>query len=282
MSLYPYHENLQTIKNGWLNNYLYFFNKDIDKINSLFIPDGRPEILLNQITNPIIIKDKYRYIKQLTDNIFKNIINNNLKIKLPEDNKQEIELKKIVKLIQPIIENKLEITQEKSEIKLEKSKIKLDNKQEKSEVNPEIKLKKSEFKEITPEITPEIKLEKPEIKQIKSEITLKKIVKLSQDNLFIQKLTSNIFKNVLLNQNKPISCSDCTKEIQKNKTGLCNDCLNKQKYESKSQRKVERPSYEQLLEEVKTLNYVNTGKKYGVSDNTIRKWIKMYKKYEQI
>ena len=36
----------------------------------------------------------------------------------------------------------------------------------------------------------------------------------------------------------------------------------------------ERPSKEQLLEEIKTTSYVQLGKKYGVSDNTIRKWIK--------
>ena len=36
----------------------------------------------------------------------------------------------------------------------------------------------------------------------------------------------------------------------------------------------ERPSKEQLLEELTTTSYVQLGKKYGVSDNTIRKWIK--------
>lgn len=36
----------------------------------------------------------------------------------------------------------------------------------------------------------------------------------------------------------------------------------------------ERPSKEQLLDEVKSTSYIQLGKKYGVSDNTIRKWIK--------
>ena len=45
------------------------------------------------------------------------------------------------------------------------------------------------------------------------------------------------------------------------------------------QRKVQRPPYEQLLLEVGEIGYVATGKKYGVSDNSIRKWIRMYKKY---
>lgn len=51
------------------------------------------------------------------------------------------------------------------------------------------------------------------------------------------------------------SCVDCSKKLQ---------------------RKVERPSLEQILKDIKETNYVLTGKKYGVSDNTIRKWIKKY------
>lgn len=44
-------------------------------------------------------------------------------------------------------------------------------------------------------------------------------------------------------------------------------------------RKVERPSLEVLLKEVDELGYRAVGRKYGVSDNSIRKWIKMYKKH---
>lgn len=39
-------------------------------------------------------------------------------------------------------------------------------------------------------------------------------------------------------------------------------------------RKVGRPSLEQLEEDIKRLGYSGTGRKYGVSDNSIRKWIK--------
>lgn len=46
-----------------------------------------------------------------------------------------------------------------------------------------------------------------------------------------------------------------------------------------NQRKVERPSYKQLLLEVKENGYLGTSKKYNVSDNTIRKWLKLYEKY---
>ena len=45
-----------------------------------------------------------------------------------------------------------------------------------------------------------------------------------------------------------------------------------------NQRKVERPPYEQLLKEIEETNYCVVGKKYNVSDNAIRKWIKQYEK----
>jgi hypothetical protein len=41
-------------------------------------------------------------------------------------------------------------------------------------------------------------------------------------------------------------------------------------------RKTERPDYYTLKNEIEILGYVKTGKKYGVSDNSIRKWIKFY------
>jgi hypothetical protein len=45
-----------------------------------------------------------------------------------------------------------------------------------------------------------------------------------------------------------------------------------------SQRKVIRPSYQELMLNIKDLGYVGTGKKYNVSDNAIRKWKKYYEK----
>jgi hypothetical protein len=43
-------------------------------------------------------------------------------------------------------------------------------------------------------------------------------------------------------------------------------------------RKVERPPYDQLILEISDMGYTKTGKKYGVSDNSIRKWVKYYEK----
>jgi hypothetical protein len=41
-------------------------------------------------------------------------------------------------------------------------------------------------------------------------------------------------------------------------------------------RKVPRPPYEQLIEETGSLGFSAVGRKYGVSDNAVRKWIRWY------
>ena len=45
-----------------------------------------------------------------------------------------------------------------------------------------------------------------------------------------------------------------------------------------NKRKVDRPEYQKLINEVENLGFSATGRKYGVSDNAIRKWIKTYEK----
>ena len=44
-------------------------------------------------------------------------------------------------------------------------------------------------------------------------------------------------------------------------------------------RKVDRPEYAVLIKEISESGFVSVGKKYGVSDNAIRKWVKFYEKY---
>ena len=41
-------------------------------------------------------------------------------------------------------------------------------------------------------------------------------------------------------------------------------------------RKVERPSHEQLLADLAHMSYVAVGRKYGVTDNAVRKWLRWY------
>jgi hypothetical protein len=43
-------------------------------------------------------------------------------------------------------------------------------------------------------------------------------------------------------------------------------------------RKVERPSYEQLEKDIRTMSMLAVGRKYGVSDNAVRKWIRWYER----
>ncbi len=45
-----------------------------------------------------------------------------------------------------------------------------------------------------------------------------------------------------------------------------------------STRKVERPPHEQLLAEIDELGYLAVGRKYGVSDNAVRKWVRAYER----
>jgi hypothetical protein len=41
-------------------------------------------------------------------------------------------------------------------------------------------------------------------------------------------------------------------------------------------RKAKRPPYEQLLREIEETSFLAVGRKYGVSDNAVRKWIRWY------
>jgi hypothetical protein len=43
-------------------------------------------------------------------------------------------------------------------------------------------------------------------------------------------------------------------------------------------RKVERPPYEQLMRELAETNWSAVGRKYGVSDNAVRKWVRSYER----
>lgn len=78
-------------------------------------------------------------------------------------------------------------------------------------------------------------------------------------------------KNKYKYKSKKNKCIDCSIEIH-NSSKRCLKCS------SLSQRKVDRPCLEQLLSDVKETNYSATGRKYGVSDSTIKKWIKNYEK----
>ena len=51
---------------------------------------------------------------------------------------------------------------------------------------------------------------------------------------------------------------------------VCRDC-----YKITKRKIKDRPSYDILVKSINEIGYCGTGRKYGVSDNTIRKWIKI-------
>lgn len=108
-------------------------------------------------------------------------------------------------------------------------------------------------------------------------------------------------------------CKCCGKEINKTQTGLCDECYKKMvngelktnsimphprvryygvcincgkhidshstrcdECNKKLQRKVERPSKEELSQLITESNFTAIGRTYGVSDNAVRKWCKYY------
>lgn len=70
-----------------------------------------------------------------------------------------------------------------------------------------------------------------------------------------------------------MACKNCGKEFQPDscRRVYCTiDCSRI------AERKVERPSKEQLEKDLSDLSYLAVGRKYGVSDNAVRKWLKYY------
>lgn len=87
----------------------------------------------------------------------------------------------------------------------------------------------------------------------------------------------NKHKKITLNNKKnkkesKVNLCKCGTPIRRG-SKMCVKCHNE------SQRKCkERPTLEELLEIIKNIGYTNTGKIYGVSDNTVRNWVKNKKR----
>ncbi len=69
-------------------------------------------------------------------------------------------------------------------------------------------------------------------------------------------------------------CKKCGKELGiDNRKKMCPDCA------AEERRVTERPPYKELMAEIDKYGYTETGRRHdGVSDNTIRNWVKMYRK----
>ena len=78
---------------------------------------------------------------------------------------------------------------------------------------------------------------------------------------------------------EPRACKLCGKEFRpryRTHRYCSRDCG--QKVARRSPRKVPRPPYEQLMAEIEASSYSAVGRKYGVSDNAIRKWVRAYER----
>jgi len=81
---------------------------------------------------------------------------------------------------------------------------------------------------------------------------------------------SNSKKKKTPNKIKEMKTCQCGSEINV-RSIMCEKCW------GIKNRKVVRPPFNQLLSEVREMGYSGTGRKYGVSDNTIRKWLNSFK-----
>lgn len=91
-------------------------------------------------------------------------------------------------------------------------------------------------------------------------------------------------------ENLRIICPNCNSTMETHAGKNTKKAIEKREKNSKQEkyiadkpllekRKVQRPSLDVLKKEIDELGYSATGRKYGVSDNAIRKWIKSYEKY---
>jgi hypothetical protein len=76
-----------------------------------------------------------------------------------------------------------------------------------------------------------------------------------------------------------IKCKCCNKEVKASWQGAKCCSINCAR---KLSRKVERPVADVLLNEVVEFGWTGVGRKYGVTDNTVRKWAKVYGIFEKI
>ena len=84
-------------------------------------------------------------------------------------------------------------------------------------------------------------------------------------------------KNVKNTEKDINNCIDCSKEVFLTSI-RCKECCDKKRFEKGIRNK---PTLEQLKEDLSKMTYVSVGKKYKVSDTCIRKWIRKYVKYDK-
>jgi hypothetical protein len=95
-------------------------------------------------------------------------------------------------------------------------------------------------------------------------------------------LDTHCGRNVLLTR----ACSVCrqpfqpTDHRQRHCSKRCSARSEPNRLRAVASRTVERPPYEQLLREIAETSWSAVGRKYGVSDNAVRKWVRWYEAEE--
>jgi hypothetical protein len=102
------------------------------------------------------------------------------------------------------------------------------------------------------------------------------------------KKQNNISTDILVKSKKTLieskkyNCLTCNC-ITKNKKYCSSSCYHKSTKTPKTEkRKVPRPSLTDLKNDLQTMSFVAVGKKYGVSDNCIRKWLRLETEWNTI
>lgn len=86
------------------------------------------------------------------------------------------------------------------------------------------------------------------------------------ENMDENKMNCENFKQFI-----PRFCGCCGKTLQRRQSFYCSlEC------KAEGRRIVERPSKKQLIKDLENLSILKISKKYGVSDNAIRKWCVSY------
>jgi hypothetical protein len=83
---------------------------------------------------------------------------------------------------------------------------------------------------------------------------------------------------------RPLECVRCGRAFeprnrsQRHCSIACGAHSEASRAAQEASRRVERPPYEQLMREIAATSYVAVGRRYGVSDNAIRKWVRQYER----
>lgn len=87
----------------------------------------------------------------------------------------------------------------------------------------------------------------------------------------IERLCENGENSLKATFEPPQFCNNCGLTLQSKQMKYCSDSCARL-----LSRKVERPSKERLAKDVEDMSLLAVGRKYGVSDNAVRKWLKSY------